>query len=407
VSEESGTTTLTIAPSSELPGDAMEFDHWSSKMASSPWDVWARLRSECPVAHSTSHGGFYVLSRYQDVFDAALDPQTFSSDGDGQGVAVPPQEIRPLYPIELDPPMHTAYRIILNPHLNPRKVASMEPWIRAIVRDAMDALPGSGLVDIAEHLTLKVPPRVAFRVLGFPEADHAILAELVDAVGSSIADRQGEAGPQLVGRLMGAIASRRSSERVDDILDAVVFGEVDGQPLTDQQIMATLILLLFGGLDTTSSVLACMVLWLADHPEDRVRLSAHPELLDTAVDEFTRWATPVGHLGRTAMTDTVVSGCPIPAGSRVLLAYGSANRDDTLFERPDEVLVDRRPNKHLAFGVGPHRCVGSHLARLQIRIVLEELLARMPRFRIPEHSGIEWKRGETRGITRLIIELDY
>jgi cytochrome P450 len=281
----------------------------------------------------------------------------------------------------------------------------MESWIREIVRESMAALPKTGLVDIAAEFTLKVPPRVAFRVLGFPEEDHAILAELVDAVGSNIAARQGEAGPQLVARLSAAIENRRNSDRIDDILDAVVFGEIDGQPLEVPQIMATLILLLFGGLDTTSSVLGSMFLWLADHPEDRVRLAAHPELIDSAVDEFTRWATPVGHLGRTSMVETEVSGCPIPADARVLLAYGSANRDESVFERPDEVLIDRRPNKHLAFGVGPHRCVGSHLARLQIKVVLSELLQWMPRFRVPEHSEIHWKRGETRGIVRLILEL--
>jgi cytochrome P450 len=379
----------------------IEFDHWSSKITYTPWHSWSKMRHECPVAHTASHGGYYVLTRYEDIFATALDPGTFSSDGEGEGVAVPPQEIRPLYPLELDPPQHTGYRSILNPWLAPRPVAAMEPWVRQLVREHIAALPHDEEFDVATRFTLAVPPMVAFRVLGFPEQDHADIARWIDEIAGTVEGRHSDAGPRLYQKLTEIVAGRRAGERTHDVLDAVVFGEIDSEALDDRQVMAVLILLLFGGLGTTSAAMGGMMLWLADHREDRQRLINEPGLLDTAVDEFVRWTTPVAHLGRTTTRDTEVHGCPIPAGSRVLLAYGSANRDETVFARPDEVILDRRPNRHTGFGVGPHRCVGSHLAKLQLRVTLQELLAAMPDFHVTDHSRIRWGKGETRIINAL------
>jgi cytochrome P450 len=389
------------------PGADLEFDHWSSKIAYSPWDIWSRMRAQCPVARTDSHGGYYVLTRYDDVFAAALNPGQFSSDGDGLGVAVPPQPIRPLYPLELDPPQHTAYRALLNPRLNPRAVSAMEPWVRAIAREMIAELPVTGVFDVAEKFTLPMPKRVAYQVLGFPADIRDEVSLRIDQVSTNIGDRNGEAGPRLLALLTGVIAGRRAGQRQDDLLDAVVFGQVDGSPLDDAQVLAMLILLLFGGLGTTSAALACMFQWLADHPDDRARLRDHPELHDHAVDEFIRWASPVAHLGRTVTADTQLHGCPMAAGSRVVLAYGSANRDETQFDRPDQVIVDRHPNRHVAFGVGPHRCVGSHLARLQMKVALQELLVGMPPFRVHDHGQIRWVRGETRLMDRLLLEVGY
>ena len=341
------------------PGVDMQFDHWSSKMAYSPYDVWARLRNECPVARTEKHGGFFVLSRYADVFAAALDTDTFSSDGDGLGVAIPPQDVRPLYPIDLDPPYHTRYRQMLNPFFNMRTVATMENSIRELARELIAAFPESGVFDVAAAFTLPLPRRVGFRMLSFPEDRTAEISELVEAVMSNVAERQGAAAPRLFEMLAEILAERRSQPRRDDLLDTVVFGEVDGVPVDEKQSFAMLILLLMGGLSTTSDALGMMIEWLADHPEDVKRLREHPELHNLAVDEFVRYSSPVAHIGRTVMTDTEVEGCPLPKGSRVLLSFGSANRDERTFQRPDEVLIGRQPNKHVGFGIGPHRCIGS------------------------------------------------
>jgi cytochrome P450 len=206
--------------------------------------------------------------------------------------------------------------------------------------------------------------------------------------------------------LSSILAERRAQPRRDDLLDTVVCGEVDGVPVDEKQSFAMLILLLMGGLSTTSDALGMMIEWLADHPEDVKRLREHPELHNLAVDEFVRYSSPVAHIGRTVMSDTEVEGCPLPKGSRVLLSFGSANRDDRIFHRPDEVLIDRQPNKHVGFGIGPHRCIGSHLARLQIKVALEELLAAMPPFHVYDHGQTHWVGSESRMIDRLILAVE-
>jgi cytochrome P450 len=402
-----------IKDTAELGGSAvtrqgadMHFDHWSSKMAYSPYDIWARMRNECPVAHTDAHNGFFVLTRYADVFAAALATGTFSSDGDGLGVAIPPQELRPLYPIDLDPPDHSKYRHMLNPFFSMRTVATMEDSIRELARELISAFPVSGVFDVAAAFTLPLPRRVGFRMLSFPEDRTDEVSQLVEAVMSNVAERQGAAAPRLFEVLSTILAERRSQPRRDDLLDTVVFGEIDEMPVDEKQSFSMLVLLLMGGLATTSAALGMMIEWLADHPEDVRRLREHPELHNLAVDEFVRYSSPVAHIGRTAMADTEVEGCPVPRGSRVLLSFGSANRDDRVFPRADEVLVDRHPNKHVGFGIGPHRCIGSHLAKLQIKVALEELLALMPPFRVHDHGQTHWVGSESRMIDRLMIEVE-
>ncbi|GAF47632.1 cytochrome P450 [Rhodococcus wratislaviensis] len=385
-------------------GGELDFDHWSSKITYDPYDAWARMRNECPVAHTPRHGGFFVLTRYDDVFTAALDPEIFSSDGDGTGVAIPPQEMS-LYPIDADPPLHTGYRQLLNPFLSMRQVAKMEDWIRSLARRLIADFPKSGSFDIAAAFTLTMPRRVGFHMLNFPEHLHDEVADSVSAVMDDVHDRQGDGAAKLFTLLSGILAERRAEGRRDDLLDTVVFGEIDGKPVDEQQSFSMLVLLLMGGLSTTSAALASMIQWLGDHPEDLERLRADPDIHKYAVDEFVRWSSPVAHIGRTTMRDTEIDGCPIPKGSRVLLGFGSANRDTGEFDRPDEVIVDRQPNRHAGFGVGPHRCIGSHLAKLQIKIALEELLAAMPPFRI-DHSQTHWKGGETRLMDRLVVAIE-
>jgi cytochrome P450 len=398
--------TAELAGSAGTPqGADLHFDHWSSKMAYSPYDVWARMRNECPVAHTDAHDGFYVLTRYADVFAAALATGTFSSDGDGLGVAIPPQELRPLYPIDLDPPGHTKYRHMLNPFFSMRTVATMEDSIRELARELISAFPQSGVFDVAAAFTLPLPRRVGFRMLSFPEDRTAEVSELVEAVMSNVAERQGAAAPRLFEVLAVILAERRAQPRRDDLLDTVVFGEIDGAPVDERQSFSMLVLLLMGGLATTSAALGMMIEWLGDHPEDLVRLRDHPELHNLAVDEFVRYSSPVAHIGRTVMADTEIEGCPVPQGSRLLLSFGSANRDDRVFPRPDEVLVDRHPNKHVGFGIGPHRCIGSHLAKLEIKVALQELLAAMPPFRVHDHGQTHWVGSESRMIDRLILEV--
>ena len=182
------------------------------------------------------------------------------------------------------------------------------------------------------------------------------------------------------------------------LLDA----EIDGRPLDDDEQLFSMTLLLLGGLDTTTSAIAMALAHLADHPDHRARLLADPDLLDTAVEEFVRVATPVQGLGRTVTRDTELGGCPLRAGDRVFLLWASGNRDPEAFDRSDEVILDRHPNHHLGFGAGPHRCVGSHAGKLMVKVALQELLPWLGDYRIAGQLG--WVGGETRGLRSLLVQ---
>jgi cytochrome P450 len=242
-------------------------------------------------------------------------------------------------------------------------------------------------------------------VLGYPAEDIHDIDAWVEAL--AVRDPASEegiaAGESLVAYITNQIQTRSSEPRTDlpentDLFSAVMTGTVDGRPLDDSEKMRLVLLLTMGGLHTTTLALTGALVWLADHPEDRRRLREDPSLMRSAVEEFVRFTSPVAQLRRTVTKDTVLGGCPIPKGDRVLYGMASANRDPTHFERPDEVVLARQPNKHLAFGVGPHRCAGSHLAKLKLRVALEEFLLAMPDFHITDHAEIKWLGGMPRGM---------
>jgi cytochrome P450 len=396
-------TTPSAAPPGALPGDELRYNHLSEKMTASPWDTWARMRTTCPVAHTPAHGGHYVLTRYADVTTALVDPATFSSDGDGDGVAIPPQATRPLYPIDADPPIQRDYRSIINPHLSPRRVATMEPWVREYAREVVAALPADGIIDAAAEFTLVFPRLVAFTILDLPADQHRHISENVEIASIDRTEKGAAAGAAIFTAISETLERRRAEPPRDDLVGSLLAGTAEGgRPLTEQEVMSMMLLLLFGGLETTSAAIGGMLLWTADHPEDRVQLmGADDSLWKTATDEVVRWTAPVSHLARTVTSDIEINGCPIDKGSRVLLSYGSANRDTAEFARADEVVIDRFPNRHVGFGMGPHRCVGSHLAKLQIRVGFQEFVTRYPEYSVPDHSGIRWRPGETRYICNL------
>lgn len=172
-------------PTDDISAEGVTFDHWSAKMTYSPWDVWSQLRNDCPVAHTESHEGYYILSRYEDVYAAALNVELFSSDGGGNGVSIPPQEVRPLYPVDLDPPAHSGYRTLLNPLFSVRSVARFEPWIRTLHREYIAKFPSEGVFDIATDFTMITPRLVAFHVLGFPPEDLGRISGYIDRLAFS------------------------------------------------------------------------------------------------------------------------------------------------------------------------------------------------------------------------------
>jgi cytochrome P450 len=313
-----------------------------------------------------------------------------------------------LIPIEVDPPAHRSYRRILNPPLSPSSVAPMEPAIREMAVGLISDFDGEAEVDFCSAYAIPLPKRLAIRLIGFPEEDLDKLDNWVERMTSGARDENLlEFGPAFFGYVQQFLATRRNAPPANDLTSVLIDASFEGQrPLEDGEVLMTLLLLLFGGLHTTTSAIAGMVMWLADHPDGRERLRREPELHASAVEEFLRWVTPVPQLVRYATRNAEVAGCPIREGEPVMVVFGAGNRDPSQFTDPDEVVLDRFPNRHLSFGMGPHRCVGSHLAKAMLRVTLEEVLARMGDFRVADRDQLEWSGGEARGLRRLPLVLE-
>ena len=386
---------------------ARDYDHFDQRYVVDPYEFWAALREQEPVARSDHHGGFWVVSRYADIMAAACDPATFSSQ---DGTGTPPIPTK-LLPIDTDPPLHQKYRKIINPSFTPQAVREHADEWRALAKELIAEFPTTGDIELCSAFAVPFPQQVALRMIGFPDDDRPDLARWIDDITRlrGIDDEKvGAAAMGVMTRIIERLEDRRCSAPVhcspeaNDLISLLLDAEIDGRPLDDDEQLFTMVLLLLGGLDTTTSAIAMALAHLAEHPDDLARLLADPDLLDTAVEEFVRVATPVQGLGRTVTRDTTLGRCPLHAGDRVFLLWASGNRDPEAFERPDDVVLDRHPNHHLGFGAGPHRCVGSHAGKLMVKIALQELLPWLGEYRIAGPLG--WVGGETRGVRDLLVQ---
>jgi cytochrome P450 len=375
---------------------SMSFDHRDEPSHNDPWPRWKRMRDEAPVEYSDAYDGFYAISRYQDVADAARNTEVFSS-AVIRNIPPLPGPRRP--PVDYDPPDSRAYRQILNPYFSLAKVAEYEPWIREMVSEIVDPLIASDTLDVPHDIGLPLTRRVILRIMGITDAP-AELKQWMDALALEVGERSLH-GSEMVGKFLLQEAQRRRQSPSDDVFSALLTTRFEGRALTDDEIVGAARLLLAGGLETTSSALSSAVVHLIDHAEDRSRLLAEPQIWDAAMDEFVRWGGPVATVARTVCQDTEVAGCPIPAGKPVLLLFASGNRDEGEFTDPNTVILDRHPNRHLGFGMGPHRCLGSHLAKLQMRLVLERVVPVLGDWRIEDPQKITWKAAGPRGMISL------
>lgn len=376
----------------------VDFDHHAAEFAEDPWSAYRRLRSSCPVAYSERYGGFWLLSRYDDVKEVASDDGRFLS---GQSVTVPPkpESMRLSIPIEVDGPLFLEYRRILNPFFSPQAADRMEPEIHAFVTEAIDDFIEQGRCDIVQDFANPVPAKTTLRLLGLPVEDWRAFAEPLHAKTFLRSEHKFQEHllrlyDEMHEWVREAIRERDERPR-DDMISALVRAEVEDRRLTRDEVFDIVMLVLHGGFDTTGAAIGNAVLHLDEHDDDRERLRSDPGLIPLAVEEFLRYEAPQQGLARVATEDCVVGGQNIRAGERLFLLWASANRDERQFDDPDRVLLDRWPNRHVTFGVGAHRCLGAHLARREIRIALEELLRRLPDFRV-DHAGIE--RAESVGV---------
>jgi cytochrome P450 len=374
----------------------VDFDHNSPQHSADPVAVYARLRAEAPVAWTDAHGGYWVLSDYGAVFAAARDDELFSSargphGGEGLSNVIPKAPVRLHIPVELDDPEHRSYRRILNPVTSPAAVAELEPMIRRWTTWFIDQVIEDGACDFSS--VIGVPAVVTLDWLGldvtewrrYSRALHSVLA---DRAGSPAHTHAVEVDiPWMERQITEAIAKRRARRR-GDLISHLLAQDVDGTPITDDAAYSMIELLISGGVGTTASLVSQTLVHLGRHLEQRQRLIEEPDLMPRAVEEFLRAFSPTQALARTVTRDVDFAGCPMRKGDRALLAWSSANRDPAQFDHPDEVDLDRWPNRHTAFGMGVHRCAGAHLGRAIARELLGQILRRMPDYVIDE-SGLE------------------
>jgi cytochrome P450 len=348
-----------------------------------PQPMYKALRESTPVFRSPQS---VVLSRLADIDMALKRTDVFSSNMD----AVDLGNLRPLIPLQIDPPEHAKYRRILDPLFTPREMARREPGVTALVNEMIDGFADRGECDFHAEFAVPLPCTVFLQLLGLPLEDLDTFLVWKDGV----IRPQGVSGPKQhrdaaapVAREIYAYFERAIDDHVanprEDVLSALIAAELEGRPLSREELLDICFLFLIAGLDTVTDSLDCFFVYLARHPDQRRLLAQQPDILGSAVEELLRWETPVPGVARVAIQDVEVGGCPISKGERVSPLLGAANTDPAEFPDPDVVDFARNPNRHRAFGGGPHRCLGSHLARLELRVALREFHRRIPDYEIP------------------------
>jgi cytochrome P450 len=356
-----------------------DFDPLEPEDFDSPYSVYRRLRRECPVAHSDAWGGFWALMKHQDVAEAASDSRTFITSKQNVVPKVAFTGRRP--PLHLDPPEHTPYRRALAPLLTEKRVARFEPVIREICRELLAPMVARGGGDICEEFSARMPIRVFAHWMNLPQAEVMRLAEVGRRYNIAVQSNDESATKEtslLLYALARAVVAERKRAPLDpseDATSALLAVRIDGQALPDEMIVGTIRQVLVVGIIAPTVVIGSIVVHLARDPALQSKLRANVELAPVAIEEFLRLYTPYRGFARTATRDVDLHGRTIPAGEPIALVYASANRDEEVFEEAESFRLDR-PNLRdsLAFGRGTHNCPGAALARLELRVALEEIL---------------------------------
>jgi cytochrome P450 len=389
----------------------VEFDHHSPGYATDPWSVYSSMRERCPVAWSNHYEGFWVLSRYDDIAEVARDDVTFSSrhdippDGPSYtGINIPPTPNRAT-PIEMDPPQFAAFRRLLNPPFAPAAIEKLRPRMHAYVDWCLDQVIESGSVDFVVDLANPVPAMATLAFLGLDPADwYAFSWPFHDIVacrpGSDGWNRAAQGTVEALSAVGAAVAERRQDPR-DDLLTHLTEVEVDGELLSDEIILEISTLILGGGVDTTTALVGHALNHLDHDRQARARIIADRDLIPLYTEELLRFYTPVQALARTATRDVSVGQQELAEGERVLLCWAAANRDPAMFDQPDDLVIDRFPNRHAAFGLGAHRCLGSNFARVEFAAMLNGVLDRMPDYELVEGAERYESVGTVNGWHRL------
>ena len=390
---------MTTEPVTDWTSD---YDILDPEYVANPFPVWDDLRGTCPIAHSDRWGGSWMPTRYADVFAVAHDVANFSSRDVGvltfSEEDRPPGPINlPLPPIDSDPPQHTWTRRLLLPWFSHSQVAVYEPITRDLCNSLIDGFIANGNADAAADYAQQIPVRVIAKILGVPgdlaDTFTGWVRDVLEFAHDEVRSKRGFDG--IVEFLLRQLAERRDDPS-DDLISALLQTEVEGEPIPDEIIMGMAALTLIAGVDTTWSAIGSSMWHLATHPADAKRLIDDPDIVNQAVEELLRAYSPVT-MARVANNDVDLQGCPVKAGEKVLLNFPAANRDPEMFQQPDVVDFDRPENRHVAFGAGIHRCAGSNLARMELRVAIEVWLQRIPEFRLADDAEVTWAGGQVRG----------
>jgi cytochrome P450 len=384
---------------------ATDFDHTDPQWVADPYPIWDELRATCLVAHSDRYGGTWLPVGHEDVAAVAYDTEHFTSR------AVVVSEVRPgpddlpapiglAPPITSDPPFHALARRLLLPAFSPKPIQALEPFTRELCVELLDAADGKPQIDAAVDYAQHIPLRVIVRMLGFPQDDADVFRRFIrmvlEDVDQSAEERQAIVDEGELDSYMDARIAEHLADPQDDLTSFLLNAELDGNKLDPDHVRGTMVLLMIAGIDTTWSAIGASLWHLAQNPADRQRLAEEPQLMATAVEEFLRAYAPVT-MARLVAKDFDFHGCPMKEGDWLLLPFPAANRDPEFFPNADEVQIDRAENRHAAFGLGIHRCIGSNLARMELRVALEEWMKRYPDFELVDPTAVTWSAGQVRG----------
>jgi cytochrome P450 len=382
---------------------ATDWDHTDPQWVKDPYPIWDDLRNRCPVAHTERYGGGWFPTTHEMVSAIANDTEHFTSrqvvvSNNKYPVGAPPAPMGGAPPITSDPPFHQIARRIMLPALAPGPVNALEPQIRELCRLHLDEIANSEYFDAGHQYAQYISPGVISRMLGFPPQDEDLFRDFVhlvlDLVDLDPAERI-ELFQPLADYFTKQIDDHIANPR-DDFTSYLLNVELGGAKLAIEHVRGTMVLTLVAGIDTTWSAIGAAIWHLATHPDDLARLVNEPEIMQLAVEEFLRFYAPVT-MARTLKDDFEFFGAEMKKDDWVLVGFPAANRDPAVFDDADTFIIDRAVNRHAAFGLGIHRCAGSNLARLELRIAIEEFIARFPKFELADPEGVTWAQGQVRG----------
>lgn len=385
-------------PPIEVVDWATDWDHHGEQWVQDPYPIWSDLRDRCPVAHTDRYNeGVWLPLHHADVADIAHDTTTFSNGHDGM-TAGGTSSRDSMPPISTDPPDHQGIRRAILPFFAPKRMALWAPAIQSHCEELASDIASRGEADAAVDYAQHIPVGAIATILGVDQSDGDIFRVWIrnfSELGDLDPELRNRTNGEITEYLLAKIAQRRSKPG-DDLISHLTQVEVDGDALDDDTIRRISVLQLLAGIDTTWSAIGASLWHLATHPVDRRRLVEDPSMIPTAIEEFLRAYAPVFVVRRVTQPASI-RGVDVSPGDSVLLSFPIACRDPEVFDDPDRVIIDREKNRHAAFGLGIHRCLGSNLARLEIEIALRTWLRHIPEFELRPNAEVVWSDGQIRG----------